>query len=647
MKIIWFDVCALCIVLEVLYTCIIRRSLRVRQNFIFLAQLVVLMLTTIGSLIASIAQNAVYIGNVSSFFYDQGIMNAAVYLYMTMHILTPMFFVIYIYSLMGMEYSKMGEFLGLFLPVVVALLVLAATPATGAIFYFDEYNIYRRGSLMWVFYLVAAYYILYSVYLVILCWKSSRKDIVLSLSSFIIFSVAGVVIQYLDANCKVEDFCNSLVIIILYITVERPADYIDSQTDLQNQAAFYMNSETRFKRGSGMDIILLTIDNLTFLDKQIGTAKSDVLLVEAAKYLQSFSKSAVIYRLRRDAFALIMKNKAVTTVDNIQYEIRERFKEAFNTDNYNIILYDCSCYIKCPKDARTNTELKHLISLASLPESHKSRHRYDVNEVNLQADNRKRTIDRLLREAITDMQGFIIKYQPVYDVATGRFDGVQLKSLFKTKELGVIPRKEYLAVAVTNGTASVIETYIYTRLCSFIESSGISHYGIRDFAIELPIGALMMKGGADNIIMIADKHGVPHHLITFELSEDALMNYQGVVRYNIEKLRERGFMFSLINYGKGYTDAGTLLKMPLSSVTFDRMLTGRGMDNDMADTLLKCSISMLRRFNIRIKAESIENEDQLEYVRNLGCDMLQGYHLSTVFSEEDLAGFVKEKQNAL
>ena len=270
-----------------------------------------------------------------------------------------------------------------------------------------------------------------------------------------------------------------------------------------------------------------------------------------------------------------------------------------------------------------------------------------MTEINLAEDNRKRTIDRILRSSVSDMSNIVIKYQPVYDVKTKKFDGVQLKTMFRSKELGALSRREYFAAAEGNGTAAVIEPYIYERLCSFIEYSGISHYGIRDFAIELPIGSLMMKGAADTIILAADEHGVPHHLITFELMEDAFMNYQGIVRYNVEKLRERGFMFSLINYGRGYTDAGTILKMPLSSVTLDSALIAKGLENRMADTLLQSSVAMLKKFNIRIKADGIENEEQMKYASRLGCDMLQGYHLATVFSGDELLEYAKEGRNAV
>ncbi|MCR5650952.1 MAG: GGDEF domain-containing protein [Lachnospiraceae bacterium] len=645
--IIWFDICALCIMLEVLYTCIIRRNLRVRQNYIFLLMLLVLIFTTIGSLFSTLGQNAVYAGNVASPFYNVLLMRGAVYLYMAMHILTPVLFVIYIYCILGIEYTKLWEFLLMFAPVVIALLVLAATPATGAIFYFDEYNVYTRGSCMWVFYVVAFYYVLYAAYLVVYFRKSLRREVTLCVGAFLLFSGLGVVVQFLNQSFKVEDFFNAMVLIIVYINIERPGDFIDSQTDLQNQAAFYMNTETRLKRRSQMDLILLSIDNLAFLDKQIGMAKSDMLLIEAAKYLETFSESVTVYRLKRGVFVMMMKNKAVTTVENIIYEIRERFREAFSTDSYNILLYECCTQIICPKDADNNTDLNHLITLASVPESHRNRHRYDVAEINLAEDNRKRTVDRILRSSVSDMSNIVIKYQPVYDVKTKKFDGVQLKTMFRTKELGALSRREYFAASENNGTAAVIEPYIYERLCSFIEYSGISHYGIRDFAIELPIGALMMKGAADAMIMTADEHGVPHHLITFELMEDALMNYQGVVRYNVEKLRERGFMFSLINYGKGYTDAGTILKMPLSSVTLDSALIAKGLENDMADTLLKNSIAMLRKFNIRIKADGIENEEQMQYALKLGCDMVQGYHLATVFSGDDLLTYAKEGRNAV
>ena len=647
MRVIWFDVCALWVLFEIVYTYIISRCLRVRHNYIFLIQVIVVILTTLGSFFSSAAQNAVLRGDVS-FLNSIEVLEASTYLYMAMHILTPLFFTLYVYSLLGVELTKLSEYLGLFMPIITALLLLAATPASGLIFYFDELHLYHRGEYMWVFYMVSAYYMVYSFYLAIAYRRSARKEIIIGLFAFVVFSVAGVIIQLMNSNYKVEDFCNSIVVVMLYVMIERPADYIDSQTDLENANAFYLNMITKYRRLSRFDMVLLTIDNLAFLDKQIGVAKSDLLLTEAANFLERYVRSARIYRLGRGAFVLVLKEKSGVGPEEVMKGIRERFVESFTAGTYSILLFDCCCHIECPKDAGTFDELRHLLSLAVLPGFHKSRHTFEVTDVDVEGDNRKKDIDRILKNAVETMGGLLIKYQPVMNVKTGRFDGVQLRTVLSTKEKGAISRREYLSVAQDNGTAMRIERYIYNSLCDFIVSSGIRSLGIRDFALELPVGALMMKDGSDSILQITDEHGIPHHLITFELTEDVLMHYQGTVKYNIEKLRERGFAFSLVNYGGGYTDAGTILKMPLSSVTLDKDLTMSGLKDDRADTLLQCSVKMLKNFNIRIKAESVENKRIEEYVRTLGCDMMQGYYLSMVYSGNELISFLRaEGMNAV
>ena len=645
-KIIWFDVCAVGILVEILYTYIIRRSLRVRQNYIFLAQTVVILLTTLGSLVSSLGQNDVILGRVSTLTTPLAL-NTSTFIYMQMHILTPLLFVLYIYSLLGLKLDGMGEYLGLFLPVAIALMLLGFTPATGAVFYFDEFKLYNRGEYMWVFYLITVFYIVYGMYLIIAYRKNVGSDMVLGLTSFAFFSITGVLIQFMDSSMKVEDFANSMVIVMIYIMIERPADYIDSQTDFQNSKAFYLSMVTKYKRKNEVEFILLSIDNLDFLDKQIGIAKSDILLSEAGKYLETYEKSAVIYRLGRGCFALVKKNNPRQDLNLIMEGIRERFREAFTVDNYNIQLYDSCCVIRCPENAETFEDLRHLIMLSSTPRFHRSRHRYEVSDVDVEGDLRKRQIDRLLRKMITDMEGLIIKYQPVYNVRTGRFDGVQLKTLINSKEYGIISRREYLDVSQNNGTAVHIETHIFSSMCSLIAKNEVRMAGVRDFAMELPVGALMVKGGADIIISVTDSYSIPHHYITFELTEDVVMNYQGTVKYNVEKLRERGFSFALINYGGGYTDAGTLLKMPLSSVTFDKALTLKGAGDERADTILRSSVDMLKNFNIKIKAEAVENSTLKDYVLSLGCDLMQGYFLSMIFSEEDLLTFLKEQADAV
>ncbi len=650
MSIIWFDVCALCVAATVLYAYLLRRSLRLPQNIIYLAQVCCVLLTTtagIGSVVSQrIAHEAMVDAPYTAIVGGSMYLSSRIrlhffsYLYFTSHILTPFLFVIYIYAILGVTSAAWKDFPKLFLMLTVSALALLSTPFTNAIFYYDRENVYHRGNLIWILYAAAFYYVIYSVYLILRFRKTIRRDFLLSLFSFSGFALTGVLIQMLEPRYRVENFFNTLVLLMLYISIERPADYIDSQTGLQNEYAFRINADISLKRGKTLHLILITIDNLKSLDKLLGTAESDVLVSEAAQMLGRVHKNSVLYRLERDSFALVLKKGDESEPAELIRKIHFGFKDPFPTGAHSIQLFECCCYMNCPRDAKALEELMRLIALASVSETHRSRHRIPVEELDLAADEREREIDRLLKT--TDWKDlFTIRYQPVYRVADGRFSEARVHVEIREAGKGTLMWNEFDPVAERNGTASDISMYILESMCALIEEDLPEECGITSFAMKLPTALLMAKDGADQIIEITERHQVKHEMITFELTERVLMAYRGMVESNILMLKEEGFRFALVDYGNGYTDAGAVLKMPLSSVTFDPSLTVEAQVSRQADTLLRCSVEMLKRFRLEIKIDGIESLEERNYALNLGCDMMQGGYLSENLSGSGLLILVK------
>lgn len=641
---IWFDICAVSLILVILYTHSLKKNLKLKQNIIFILLLVSVTGTTMSGLCSTIIENSIAEG-VYNVFEKTWILMTLSLLYFFFHISTPLLYVMYIYSLLNITNSRLSDYLKLYVPYVLSLIVLTLTPFTNGVFYYDELNIYHRGKMIAVFYGAALYYVIFGIFLLVRYRRSIRRDNSAALGSFALFAFAGTFIQYFWPVLRVENFFNSLVLLMLYISIERPADIIDSRTGLVNANAFYLSAGISFQRGKKINFVLVMIDHIDEMEKELGAACINMLMIEVARFLGRFSKQADIYRLDEGIFAVEVNSRGEKAAENIMGFISQRFSQPFSSENYNIVLTECSCYISCPKDAGDTESLKRIIKLASDSTLHRNRHMINAYDIDVEGDNRNRAITKLLKD-VTARKLIEIRYQPVFSVSEQKFVAAETQVFIDSPDAGRISAREFLPIAEKNGYVSELSEQVMDSICTFIEKRHPEEYGIMTFEVTLPVSDLMRKDFVERVDGVLAAHAVPARMISFELTEDTIITYQGIIADNIETLHDRGYRFILDNYGNGYTNAGMIIKMPLDLVTLDRKLTHAALDSQRADTLLKSTVNMLEKLNLSVKAEMIENELQKEYAVALGCDFLQGYYISSSFHESEFEEFMKGGEHA-
>lgn len=615
--------------------------MRLHQNRIFLYLLCSVLFAAVGSLFSSIGQNGVLYDRYS-FFTRYEVMYVSTFMYMLFHVACPAIFYQYVRVVLNIDSSSVSDTILSYGPVVVAYTVLVMTPLNNGIFFFRGGR-YYRGDYMWIFYLVAIWYIIVSLNYVLLYRDNIRTSVLISFLSFALFDVVGVVLQFIDKTFKVESFFSSVVLLILYITIERPGDYIDSETGLQNDYAFYVNTAIRIRRRRGARMVIVSLDNIDFLDNSIGFESTSVLLAKAADFFEKLSKNAVAYRLDRDLFALLIKEGANLTHIELMNSIRERFTAPFTTDRYAIMLFDCSMSVCWPDDVKDTEEIRRLITLFSNKDRHRMKHVIQAGSIDLDQDRRRRSIDLLLHNAIS-AESFNFKYQPVKSVGTGRFDSVELKPMIESPEFGMIAPGEYYPIAEDNGTAVPIIKHIFRVCFEFIHDSGLTGRDINEYAIPVPNAFLLMRSAAAWVLETALELGVDPGFVTLEISENTMINYNYALEENIRALHEAGFSFMLTDYGNGYTDAEMMLKMHLREVSLNRDLLSSAPVSSKADTLIRCAVDMMKRLSIGIKASGIDSDELEEYATGVGADKLQGFALSRLLSGADLVKFMMERR---
>lgn len=624
-----------------LITLTVHRSIRLDQNRVFIRLLLSVLAAGFCSMLSSMGQNEVLFGK-EGFLADGSVLYFTTFTYMLFHIACPLLFFQYVRVVLNIGNSRVSDSILAYAPIVAAYTVLALTPINDAIFYFRAGR-YYRGDFMWFFYLIAIWYTVVSINYVVLYRDNIRSSVMISFMSFALFATMGVLLQFFDTSFKVESFFNAVVLLILYITIERPGDYMDSATGLQNDYAFFVNTAIRIKRRREARMVAVSIDNVDFLDNSIGQETTSMLLVQVAEYLEKLSKNAVCYRLDRDQFVLLIKEGSGLTHLELMEAIRQRFAAPFSTDKYSIMLFDCCMYICWPDDVKDTEELRRMLNLFSDTGRHKMKHVIRTESIDLDLDRRRRSIDVLLHNAII-AESFNFRYQPIKSTGSGRFDSVEVKPMIESPEFGMIAPGEYFPIAEENGTAVPIIKHIFQVCFDYIKENGLTGTDINEYAIPVPNAFLLMRSAASWIFEAALQRGVDPGFVTLEITENTMINYNYALEENIRTLHEAGFSFMLMDYGNGYTDAEMMIKMHLREVALNRDLLSSAPISEKADTLIKCAVDMMKGLSIGIKASGIDSPELEEYALKVGVDKLQGFNLSRYQSGAELIRFIKERR---
>ncbi len=644
---VWFNVSALALLLVNLYVLLIRKEPGLRQNTWFRVVFTLVLIATVSELFSAILENMAIRG-VDSVYLSKPVLVLCNTTYYGVHLGSCAAFVCYIYSTFGLRVNRPTQQLILILPILICFLLLMVNVLNGSVFYYDGKLTYHRGPLALVFYFSAAYYLVFIIILIISFRKNAKSDKLFSVVSFVALAVVANIVQAFLPLFRVECFANSLAVLLAYLTVESPTDYIDLESGLQNSTSFYIAAEAAVQRKMPREVIILTIDNVEALERDLGPSVVHDLLLSAAHYLEHLTRELGLYRIRSNTFAVVFPSSDSYAVENVCSELDRRFEQPFIVKDYNILLSHCYCVVSYPRDFKTELELKILVDLVSGEHSHVgqlplNRRRIAVKDLDVEGEHRYLLLDKQLKTALED-GALDILYQPVYSVDRNMCDSFEVNMEITSKELGTVHERDFIPVAEKNGSMQRIFFYMLHRVCAFIKESRLLEKGTRQMEVVLPVSELVRKNIAEIISDVVDIYYIPHQMIAFELLEETIIAYEPRIAQNLQMLRERGFMLVMNNFGNGYTNASMMIKMPLSAVNLDNSLTHAAFTSKKADTLLLSTMEMLKRLRLQIKAKHIETVEQKEYAEQIGCTMMQGFYFSHALKGPEVDLFIADEK---
>lgn len=417
----------------------------------------------------------------------------------------------------------------------------------------------------------------------------------------------------------------------------------DELTGLPNRSQLHQRIREGIKQSEQaccqLAVMFVDLDDFKKVNDLYGHSAGDRLLSEIGKKFEAFlGPNDFVARFGGDEFIFCfsgLTNLAETEakVDSI----KQVFKQQFVIDG-KVLFASCSIGVSMyPSDG---DEPEELISKADIVlYKSKARQKGDVlffdSSINKQVQY-DFLLERELRGAVERGELSVV-YQPQICADSGKLYGVESLLRWSNTQLGHVSPLEFISLAEEIGLIHQLGDFVINKACE--EFSQLFPSPQFDLVLSINISPmqLMNEQLIPNLLAATDRHQLPNHRVTLEITENVLISDLPKVAPVISKLKELGFTISLDDFGTGYSSLSYLSNLPLDELKIDRVFVDKMLSSEQSDSLVKAILAIAKSAEMRVVAEGVETEAQRRILIEYGCDVLQGYLIERPISIDQLA----------
>jgi diguanylate cyclase (GGDEF)-like protein len=388
----------------------------------------------------------------------------------------------------------------------------------------------------------------------------------------------------------------------------------------------------RAKAESGQcAILLIDLDRFKTVNDSLGHVAGDHLLQQvSARFAPLISPDMMVGRLGGDEFALIIPSAPdKLAVKTLSLECIEALKEPFLYNDQHLFVGASIGVALGPVDGGSVEELIRNADLALYRAKGEGGNKICFYEPSLHADAEERRKIELALRAALDEDEFSLVYQPVVDAGTSRIESFEALLRWTNPVLGDIPPSKFIPIAEETGLLSRIGDWVLRTACteaaqwpnSISIAVNVSPRQLQDPTFVLTLVSALSQAGLDA------------HRLELEITETVFLNVTPNTQRVLQQIRGLGVRLAMDDFGTGYSSLGYLREFDFDTLKVDRsFIEGMSRDDAGSGAIVKAVVALAGSLGMKTVAEGVETEEQLEMVRKLGCDRIQGFIISDSLS---------------
>lgn len=389
-------------------------------------------------------------------------------------------------------------------------------------------------------------------------------------------------------------------------------------------------------------VLFLDLDGFKFVNDSYGHAFGDALLCTVAARLEVVTReSDTVARLGGDEFVILLPSLA-RSEDAVQVaeKVLESFTVQISQDGRDLHLSASIGISVFPQDGDSSDLLLQRADVAMYRAKANGRNGFKSYSVEMGAQAQDRMeIESALRFALERRQ-FELHYQPQVAGATGQIVGVEALLRWRHPTLGMVSPARFVPVAEETGLIIQIgEWVLRTATAQAMAWRAGGHTGL-GVAVNMSAKQFQQQDVPALVRDVLDRTGLPARCLELELTESALMHDTDAAVETMRQIKTLGVRLALDDFGTGYSSLSYLKRFPIDVLKIDQSFTFEVTSDDGAASITRAIIAMARSLNMTTVAEGVETRAQLEFLGALGCDVMQGYHISRPLPADEMTALL-------
>lgn len=426
--------------------------------------------------------------------------------------------------------------------------------------------------------------------------------------------------------------------------------YHDTLTGLPNRLALYEDFEKQITASPGKTAALFIIDsdNFKFINDSMGHSFGDILIKKMGERLTSIFKDqgSKIYRLGGDEFVLFTFYDRIDEVFRYAQEIERNFNEPIEKEENTVCITVSVGIATCPANGNSIDELIKNADIALYKAKDAGKNCYVLFSDEMHEKIKQRMlIEKHLRNAIENNE-LDLYYQPQVDATTGDITGFEALLRWHNRELGFVPPLSFISVAEETRLINPIGKWVLQKACSFLKKIHATGNEDVTVAVNVSIFQLLQDDFVDIVEETLYSEGIAPDCLELEITESILMESFNVISLILRKLKKLGVRIALDDFGKGYSSLSYLRQLPIDTLKIDKCFVDGILSDTESASLTGMIVKLGQNLGLTVIAEGVEEQKQMDFLKENGCHKIQGYLFSKPLPENDVLKFYNECKRA-